>query len=81
LFDTKVPVNPEGFSERLRSAGFKDIHIDIRRHAFRFHARKVRAGDEAEPPGLPIQHAVRACLNTNLNSSCKAAADRTLLYP
>jgi SAM-dependent methyltransferase len=41
LFDTKVPVDPQGFPARLGSAGFSDIHIDTRRHAFRFHARRI----------------------------------------
>ena len=41
LFDTKVPILPERFPARLRSAGFKDIRIDICRHAFRLHARKA----------------------------------------
>ena len=41
LFDTKVPVDLEGFPARLGFAGFSDIHIDIRRHAFRFHARRA----------------------------------------
>jgi SAM-dependent methyltransferase len=41
LADTKVPVDPERFPARLRSAGFEDIRIDIRRRAFRFHTRKT----------------------------------------
>jgi SAM-dependent methyltransferase len=40
LFDTKVPVDPETFPARLQSAGFADIHIDVRKHAFRFQARR-----------------------------------------
>lgn len=40
LFDTKVPVDPETFPARLHSAGFVDVHIDVRKHAFRFQARR-----------------------------------------
>ena len=40
LFDTKVPVSPATFPVRLRSAGFEDIGVHLRKHAFRFQARK-----------------------------------------
>jgi len=40
LFDTVTPVNPETFSGRLRAAGFRDVHVDVRRHDFRFRAQK-----------------------------------------
>jgi SAM-dependent methyltransferase len=40
LFDTVTPVNPETFSGRLRAAGFRDVHVDARRHDFRFRGQK-----------------------------------------
>lgn len=41
LFDTMVVVDPRGFPERLRVAGFSEITVDIfAPHAFRFRARK-----------------------------------------
>jgi SAM-dependent methyltransferase len=39
-FDTLVPVEPDGFGERLEAAGFTDVKIDVARRAFRFNARK-----------------------------------------
>lgn len=45
LFDTMVLVNPDTFAERLRTAGFIDISIDVDKSAsrFRFRARKAAA--------------------------------------
>jgi ubiquinone/menaquinone biosynthesis C-methylase UbiE len=42
LFDTCVPVPPDGFAERLRAAGFGEITIEERRqyNTFRFQATK-----------------------------------------
>lgn len=40
LFDTVTPVSPEAFSGRLRAAGFRDVHVDVRRDDFRFRAQK-----------------------------------------
>jgi SAM-dependent methyltransferase len=42
LFDTCVPVEPEGFAARLEAAGFRDVRIEQRPqyNTFKFHARK-----------------------------------------
>ncbi len=40
LFDTMTVVDPEGFPERLRAAGFTGVQIDTAPGAFRFRARK-----------------------------------------
>lgn len=40
IFDTLTIVDPATFPNRLRSAGFVDIDIDVSRNAFRFRARK-----------------------------------------
>jgi SAM-dependent methyltransferase len=40
LFDTMVAVEPSNFSDRLRSAGFEDIRVDIAPGMFRFRGRK-----------------------------------------
>ena len=40
LFDTNVPIDPEMFPGRLRSAGFENITIQTKRHGFRFIAQK-----------------------------------------
>ncbi len=40
LFDTMVIVDPKTFPERLRSVGFVEIEVDVRRNAFRFRARR-----------------------------------------
>lgn len=39
LWDTLVPVDPDGFCVRLQSAGFKAPFVEANEHAFRFHAR------------------------------------------
>ncbi len=39
LWDTLVPVDPDGFRSRLESAGFKDVFVEANKYAFRFHAR------------------------------------------
>jgi len=39
LWDTLVPVEPDGFRARLQSAGFKEPFIEVNKHAFRFRAR------------------------------------------
>ena len=41
LFDTKTPVQPGSLRGRLWLAGFDQIEIDIRKHDFRFMARKA----------------------------------------
>ncbi len=41
LFDTMVVVDPETFPERLKAAGFEDVHVDVVPGAFRFRARKA----------------------------------------
>ncbi|MBV8830707.1 MAG: class I SAM-dependent methyltransferase [Acidobacteriaceae bacterium] len=47
LFDKIAPVNPQDFSERLRAAGFANVQVDVRRHEFRFRARKpANRGDQ-----------------------------------
>jgi SAM-dependent methyltransferase len=40
LFDTMVVVEPSSFADRLRSAGFEDIRVDVAPGMFRFHGRK-----------------------------------------
>lgn len=40
-FDTLVPVDPAGFAPRLTAAGFRDVHIETAKSAFRFRARKA----------------------------------------
>src|SRR5215831_7781698 len=40
LFDTMVVVSPQTLPDRLRSAGFADVDIDVGMSAFRFRARK-----------------------------------------
>lgn len=40
LFDTMVVVEPSILPDRLRTAGFEDIHVDVRFNRFRFRARK-----------------------------------------
>lgn len=39
-FDTIVPVNPKSFPERLRTAGFESIQVEVVQREFRFRARK-----------------------------------------
>ena len=39
LFDTMVVVDPATFASRLQSAGFVDVQVDVKQHAFRFRAR------------------------------------------
>lgn len=41
LFDTMVIVAPETFPNRLKAAGFEDVHMDLTPRAFRFRARKA----------------------------------------
>lgn len=38
LFDTLVPVDPDGFAARLRAAGFRDVVVRAHARAFRFRA-------------------------------------------
>ena len=40
LFDTCVPVDPDGFAARLERAGFVEATVDANPWAFRFRARK-----------------------------------------
>ena len=40
IFDTRVPVDPKTFPERLRAAGFEDIYLETNERAFRFVAHK-----------------------------------------
>ena len=40
LFDTMVLVDPDTFPDRLRSAGFTDVHVEVNPYAFRFFARR-----------------------------------------
>jgi SAM-dependent methyltransferase len=40
LFDTMVLVDPAGFPDRLRTAGFKDVQVEVNPYAFRFFARR-----------------------------------------
>lgn len=39
LFDTMVLVDPKTFASRLQAAGFADVQMDVKQHAFRFRAR------------------------------------------
>jgi SAM-dependent methyltransferase len=39
-FDTYVPVDPGAFGERLRAAGFADVHVSWDKLAFRFSAQR-----------------------------------------
>jgi SAM-dependent methyltransferase len=41
LFDTLTVVNPEGFADRLRAAGFTEAHVDVVPGSFRFRAKKA----------------------------------------
>jgi SAM-dependent methyltransferase len=41
LFDTMVVIDPKSFPDRLRTAGFTNIHIDVGSGAFRFRATKA----------------------------------------
>jgi SAM-dependent methyltransferase len=45
LLDTMVVVEPSSFAERLRSAGFEDILVDIAPGMFRFRGRKPQKID------------------------------------
>lgn len=40
-FDTMVLVKPETFPQRLETAGFKDVKVDITDRSFRFRARRA----------------------------------------
>ncbi len=42
MFDTMVVVDPDGFGERLESAGFGDVHVDKIEGAFRFRGTRVQ---------------------------------------
>lgn len=39
-FDTMVIVDPHTLPARLMAAGFTDVHVEVKRHAFRFRARR-----------------------------------------
>ncbi len=39
--DTCNPVHPRTFSERLRTAGFDDVHVEAKGHRLRWHASKA----------------------------------------
>lgn len=41
LWDTMVVVDPGTLAERLESAGFRDVSVDVGRGLFRFRARRV----------------------------------------
>ena len=41
-FDTLVLVDPQTLPQRLMAAGFKNVHVDVNPHAFRFRAWKPR---------------------------------------
>lgn len=41
-FDTLVPVQPDGFAQRLAGAGFEKIQIEVRKREFKFTARRRR---------------------------------------
>jgi SAM-dependent methyltransferase len=43
VFDTCVPVEPDGFQERLEAAGFREVEIEKRPeyNTFKFRARKI----------------------------------------
>jgi len=43
LFDTLVIVDPETLPERLTTAGFERVQVDLNPYAFRFRATKPRA--------------------------------------
>jgi SAM-dependent methyltransferase len=40
VFDTRTPVDPRAFPDRLRRAGFTDPRVDVNPQAFYFQARK-----------------------------------------
>jgi len=40
LFDRVSMVDPVSLPKRLEAAGFKDVHVDLNRYAFRFRGRK-----------------------------------------
>ena len=40
LFDTMVVVDPDTFGERLESAGFTGVHVDVNPYAFRFRGNR-----------------------------------------
>jgi SAM-dependent methyltransferase len=40
LFDTMVLVDPGTFAERLSTAGFRDVRVEVNPYAFRFFARR-----------------------------------------
>jgi ubiquinone/menaquinone biosynthesis C-methylase UbiE len=40
LFDTMVVVDPSSFPQRLETAGFVDVQVDVNPYAFRFRARR-----------------------------------------
>jgi SAM-dependent methyltransferase len=40
VFDTMVLVDPAGFPDRLRAAGFTDVQVEVNPYAFRFLARR-----------------------------------------
>lgn len=42
-FDTLVAVDPLGFPARLEAAGFTGVQVEVKRHAFRFRARRASA--------------------------------------
>jgi SAM-dependent methyltransferase len=42
VFDTLVPVDPQTLPQRLTTAGFENVHVDVNPHAFRFRAWKPR---------------------------------------
>jgi SAM-dependent methyltransferase len=44
LFDTLVVVDPAAFPDRLKSAGFEDVEVEVNPYAFRFRARKPLLG-------------------------------------
>ncbi len=43
LFDTFVPVDPETLPQRLTSAGFENVKVELNPYAFRFRASKPLA--------------------------------------
>jgi SAM-dependent methyltransferase len=44
LFDTLVLVDPETLPQRLESASFENVQVDVNPYAFRFRARKPASG-------------------------------------
>ena len=40
VFDTRVPVDPDGFAARLKAAGFENVIVDAGSDNFRFRARR-----------------------------------------